>query len=150
MTISTNKAFLSTVTASMFSHKRYPSADDYTNVARTIVQKYPFMKSPTGKPYVSFYFCVYVRNTAVYRTLVPMQGAIVIGLKNRFKERRRVKTPRTLSPKVQISKPPKSPSVKVHEVPASEDATSFERHNRMLAIEFRKATPLTLLMLKIS
>ncbi len=53
MTVSTNKAFLSTVAGSMFSHKRYPDADDYTNVARTIVQKYPFMKSPTGKPYVS-------------------------------------------------------------------------------------------------
>ena len=49
----TNKAFLSSVASSMFSFKRYPTHNDYVNVARTIVGKYPFMKSPTGKPYVS-------------------------------------------------------------------------------------------------
>ena len=52
MTLDTNKAFLSTVAACMFSYKKYPTSDDYNNVARTIVQKYPFMKSPIGKPYV--------------------------------------------------------------------------------------------------
>ena len=29
------------------------ASDDYNNVARSIVAKYPFMKSPTGKPYIS-------------------------------------------------------------------------------------------------
>lgn len=53
MTEDTTRAFLSSVAASMFTYKRYPSADDYRNVARVIIQKYPFMKSPTGKPYVS-------------------------------------------------------------------------------------------------
>ena len=53
MTLETNKSFLSTIAASMFTYKKYPTADDYNNVARVIIQKYPFMKSPTGKPYVS-------------------------------------------------------------------------------------------------
>ena len=52
MTEDTTRSFLSSVAASMFTYKRYPSADDYRNVARVIIQKYPFMKSPTGKPYM--------------------------------------------------------------------------------------------------
>ncbi len=78
------------------------------------------------------------------QTLFPLQGAIVMGLKNRFKERRRVKKPRTSSPMVPMRKQTKKPSVKIHElpdVPDGEDATSFERHNRMLTIEFSKPTP---------
>ena len=53
MTLETNRFFLSTVAGAMFTHKRYPTSDDYMNVARAIGTKYPFMKSPTGKPYVS-------------------------------------------------------------------------------------------------
>ena len=53
MTEDTTRAFLSCVAASMFTYKRYPTADDYRNVARVIIQKYPFMKSPTGTPHVS-------------------------------------------------------------------------------------------------
>ena len=56
MTIDTTKAFLSTVAAAMFAYKRYPTADDYSNVARVVIHHYPFMKSPTGKPYVSYSF----------------------------------------------------------------------------------------------
>ena len=48
MTLETNTFFLSTVASAMF-----PTSDDYRNVARAIGTKYPFMKSPTGKPYVS-------------------------------------------------------------------------------------------------
>ena len=53
MTLETNKAFLSTVAAAMFTYKRYPTSDDYNNVARAIATKYPFMKGTTGNPYVS-------------------------------------------------------------------------------------------------
>ena len=53
MTYETDRAFLTAVASSMFTYKRYPTADDYINVARTIIAKYPFMKSHTGKPYVS-------------------------------------------------------------------------------------------------
>lgn len=55
MTMETTKAFLSAIASAMFSYKRYPTNDDYSNVARTIIAKYPFMKSPTGKPHVSVY-----------------------------------------------------------------------------------------------
>ena len=58
MTIDTNKSFLSTVAAAMFAYKRYPTADDYNNVARVIIHQYSFMKSPTGKPHVSCSFNV--------------------------------------------------------------------------------------------
>ena len=51
MTLETNKSFLSTVAAAIFV---YPTADDYNNVARVIIQMYPFMRSSTGKPCVSF------------------------------------------------------------------------------------------------
>ena len=53
MTYETTKAFLTAVASSMFTYKRYPTAEDYINVARTVIAKYPFMKSPTGKPHVS-------------------------------------------------------------------------------------------------
>ena len=72
-----------------------------------------------------------------------MQGAIVVGLKNRFKERRRLKKPRK-PPELHFSKPQKSPAVKIHDlpdIPAGEDETSFERHNRVLNTEFTKPTP---------
>ena len=50
----TRQAFLSSVSSSMLSYKRYPTYEDYFNVAHTIIQKYPFMKSPIGSPTVSF------------------------------------------------------------------------------------------------
>ena len=56
MTIDATKALLSTVAAAMFAYKRYPTADDYSNVARVVIHHYPFMKSLTGKPYVSYSF----------------------------------------------------------------------------------------------
>ncbi len=58
MTLGTTSSFLSAIAGSMFTYKRYPTNEDYVNVARVIVQKYPFMKSPTGKPYVSSILCI--------------------------------------------------------------------------------------------
>ena len=55
MTLETSRTFLTTVAGAMFTFKRYPTSDDYTNVARAICAKYPFMKSPTGKPYVCLF-----------------------------------------------------------------------------------------------
>ena len=54
MTLETNKSFLSTVAASMFVYKKYPTADDYNNVARVMIKMYPFVRSHTGKPCVKF------------------------------------------------------------------------------------------------
>ena len=53
MTSETRTSFLSAVASAMLRFKRYPTRDDYTNVARTIISKYSFFKSPTGIPHVS-------------------------------------------------------------------------------------------------
>lgn len=58
MTLETKTFFLSTIAGAMFTYKRYPTSDDYANVARAICAKYPFMKVPTGKPYISWSACV--------------------------------------------------------------------------------------------
>lgn len=77
-----------------------------------------------------------------------MQGAIVVGLKNRLKERRRVKKPRktvTDMPAASIACiAPRSPSIPETDrltIPPGEDKNSFERHNRVLKAEFSKSKP---------
>ena len=52
MTKETKSAFFSAVAASMLAYKRYPSADDYRNVAQSVCERYSFFKSPIGEPYV--------------------------------------------------------------------------------------------------
>ena len=47
------RMFLSDVASSMLRYKRYPSRDDYICVSRAVVQAYPFLKSTSGRPYVS-------------------------------------------------------------------------------------------------
>lgn len=47
------KSFFSSIAASMFTYKRYPSRSDYHNVAYEIIAKYPFLKSPAGSSVVS-------------------------------------------------------------------------------------------------
>lgn len=43
----------------MLVHKKYPTRNDYINVARTVVEKYDFMATNNGRvggtPYVSVY-----------------------------------------------------------------------------------------------
>jgi len=54
MTHETESAFLSAVASSIFKYKKYPTHEDYIDVAMCIIQKYPFMKNTKGKkPYVS-------------------------------------------------------------------------------------------------
>ena len=143
MTMETTRAFLSTVASAMFTYKRYPTNDDYSNVARTIITKYPFMKSPTGKPYVSPFHVLYT----MLNVVLHAQGAIIVGLKNRFKERRRTKKPRPPKEsdeallKADKKKGPAINSLELPPIPAGEDATSFERHNRSLDLEYQKAKP---------
>ena len=57
MTRETTSKFITAVAGAMLNYKRYPSSDDYQNVARTIINKYPHLKSPTGSPHVSC-FCI--------------------------------------------------------------------------------------------
>jgi hypothetical protein len=46
------QAFLSEVASAILRFKRYPTHDDYVCVARSVTNKYPFLKSTCGKPYV--------------------------------------------------------------------------------------------------
>lgn len=59
MTKTTTCSFLSSVASAMLVYKRYPTHDDYVEVAKTVVQKYTFMASPIGTPYVSILICWY-------------------------------------------------------------------------------------------
>lgn len=56
MTKDTTKAFFSSVASSMLKFKRYPTKEDYLNVSRVVVTKYPFLASPVGTPTVSVIF----------------------------------------------------------------------------------------------
>ena len=59
MTRETKKRFFPAVAAVMFTYKRYPNAEDYQNVARCVVSKYPFFRSPVGSPRVSSMICYF-------------------------------------------------------------------------------------------
>ena len=52
MSIWERRRFLSEVASAMLRYKRYPSSEDRYCVARSIVDKYPFLKSNDAKPYV--------------------------------------------------------------------------------------------------
>ena len=60
MTKETNRAFLSAVAAAMLAYKRFPTKEEYTRVAKDILQKYPFMRPSNGSPTVSFVAFVYI------------------------------------------------------------------------------------------
>ena len=75
-----------------------------------------------------------------------VQGAIVKGLDNRFKERRRNKKPRKIKQKSVGIAAPSTRKLKVFElhvpqIPEGEDQTSFERHCRVLKAEYGKPNP---------
>ena len=53
MTKDTQNRFLSGVASHVFQIKQKPSPEDMINVSRVVIAKYPFMRSPTGSPYVS-------------------------------------------------------------------------------------------------
>ena len=77
-----------------------------------------------------------------------MQGAIVIGLQNRFKEFRRdkkpVKKPVIIAAPVTVSRQPRSPAkqlMKRPEIEAGEDEGSYERFAAQILEEFKKKKP---------
>ena len=53
MSSESRKSFISAIASAMLACKRYPSRDDYNNVAHTVCSKYKFLKSPAGAPNVS-------------------------------------------------------------------------------------------------
>uniref|UniRef100_A0A1X7STT4 Uncharacterized protein n=1 Tax=Amphimedon queenslandica TaxID=400682 RepID=A0A1X7STT4_AMPQE len=48
-----SRVFMSDTASSMLAFKKYPTRDDYANVARTVLKEYPFLKSApgSGTPY---------------------------------------------------------------------------------------------------
>ena len=74
-----------------------------------------------------------------------IQGAIVQGLRYCFKERWRTKKPRSATKcNTSVDHPSKGPALKALElppIPAGEDSTYFERHNRALKLEYAKPHP---------
>ncbi len=54
MTKKEKQLFISEIASSMFRYKRYSDREDYTCVARAIINEYPFLKPSSGNPYVSF------------------------------------------------------------------------------------------------
>ena len=78
---------------------------------------------------------------------LKIQGAIVMSLRNRFKERRHIQTvrkssqPSTAAPRSCPCQKPAKRAIDPPVVPSGEDETSFLRHQRVLAAEFQKAHP---------
>ena len=45
--------FLTTIARAIYNEKCYPTAEEYRRVAEETIQRYPFLASPVGSPYVS-------------------------------------------------------------------------------------------------
>lgn len=50
---------MSEIDSCTLRYKRYPDRDDYINVARSIIAKYPFFKPKDGNPCVSYPICTF-------------------------------------------------------------------------------------------
>ena len=61
------RQFMSEIASAMLRFKTYPTREDYVTVARSIIHAYPFLKSPAGKPYVSFFVYFIVSSYDSYR-----------------------------------------------------------------------------------
>ena len=53
MTPEAMKKFLATMARALYALKCYPTAGEYEAIGVQVIQRYPFMKSPAGCPYVS-------------------------------------------------------------------------------------------------
>lgn len=45
--------FIGAVCSAIFSHKSFPTTEEYNHVGEQIVNQYPFLKSKSGSGYVS-------------------------------------------------------------------------------------------------
>ena len=64
------KRFLSCIARAVYAIKCYPTSQEYESVGMQVIQKYPFMKSPAGSPYVSFVYTSYFKYYYNYTGLV--------------------------------------------------------------------------------
>lgn len=129
MSTETTRRFVSSIAGTMLTYKRYPSQEDYRNVAQSVISRYPFLQSPFGSPH----------------------GAIVCMLQNRFKEFRREKSKRKATPshvtnsesesRIKRCPPAITTIITPPSVPAGEDEISFKRHNKVLIKEKSKSHP---------
>ena len=53
MSVKDKQRFVSEIASAMLRFTNYPTRDDYFCVARTVLNKYPFLKTSDKKPYVS-------------------------------------------------------------------------------------------------
>lgn len=51
--------FLAVTARAIYAIKCYPRSNEYDAIGVQIIQKYPFLKSPIGCPYVSFNYLMY-------------------------------------------------------------------------------------------
>lgn len=77
MSTKDKQQFISEVASAMLQYKKYPSRDDYVCVARSIVAKYPFLKSSDAKPYVSYGQHAFTMNLCVVFSLTHLLMAII-------------------------------------------------------------------------
>ena len=70
-----------------------------------------------------------------------IQGSLVVDLQSRMKERRRPKKDRSIIQTTIKKETSKKPTVSQNPiaVPAGEDIASFERHNKLLTMEYSKS-----------
>ncbi|XP_019849792.1 PREDICTED: uncharacterized protein LOC109580733 [Amphimedon queenslandica] len=130
MRMSTRSLFLSAVASAIFACKMYSTREDYNCVGCTIVNKYPFLRAPSGAG--------------------SPHAAIVVQLINHFKEFRREKSHNTLpdatsSKRKQTDVAKKQPgdylvifSVKIEE---GEDEFFFQQHQKRWKAEHKKCQP---------
>ena len=60
MTRETTTKFMSCIAGAMLNYKRYPTSQDYNNVAQTVIDKYPHLKSPTGSKLIKTWVVTFV------------------------------------------------------------------------------------------
>ena len=88
ITQSARKSFISKVASSMLFYKRYPTSADYENVARTIISKYPFMRSPHRTPHVRFSLpCTVVYLSSMFGYYIGCNYGIIAKLFQRISPR---------------------------------------------------------------
>ena len=71
-----------------------------------------------------------------------VQGEIIKKLRYKLTEKRRPKVPRrpkSANSKLETQKKPSLNSLQVPTIPTGEDSTSFDRHNRVLQLQFSKS-----------
>ena len=65
MSVTDKQRFISKITSAMLRYKKYPTHDNYFCVAKTVLNKYPFLKTSDRKPYVSTLDVIIIRELKV-------------------------------------------------------------------------------------